>query len=132
MEDYENKILEYRLKGYCCSQILLQLGLDELEKDDPDLINAVKGLCGGLHAGLVCGALSGGACLLSLLSPQSAHKNMIPELVKWFFESFGSCNCAELLSENPANKIERCPVFVTKTYEKAKELLEELSNKKDG
>jgi len=124
LEDYKEKLFRYRLEGYCCSEMLLQLGLDEKETENPDLINAIKGLCGGLHTGLLCGALSGAACLLSFFEPEKASY-MIPALVEWFKECFGSYNCGEIIGDEPISKVEKCPVIVAKTYEKVKELLEE-------
>ncbi len=125
MEDYLDKIFEYRLRGYCCSQILLQMGLDEKKSENPELVNAVKGLCNGIYSGLVCGALSGGSCLLSLFEPDKASDQMIPLLVQWFEDNFESCDCKDILDDNPLNKVEKCPVIVSKTYEKVVELLED-------
>lgn len=124
MDDYMEKIFDYRLKGYCCTQILMQLGLDEKGTENPDLINAVKGLCNGLHSGLLCGALSGGVCLLSLFAPDKAHIKMIPALVEWFEDSFESFDCEALVGDAPRNKAEKCSEIVVRTYEKVKELLE--------
>ncbi len=125
MQDYTDKIFEYQLKGYCCSQILLQMGLDEKGLKNADLINAVKGLCSGLYSGLLCGALSGGACLLSFFEPDKASDQMIPLLVQWFEDNFESCNCKDILGDDPFNKVEKCPVIVNKTYEKVIEILED-------
>lgn len=127
MEDYVDKLFEYRLKGYCCSQILLQLGLDEKGSENSDLINAIKGLCGGLYSGLICGALSGGACLLSFFEPDKASDEMIPLLVEWFKENFEFCDCKDILGDDPMSQVEKCPVVISKTYEKVIELLEDYA-----
>jgi hypothetical protein len=127
MADYLDKIFEYRLKGYCCAQILLQMGLDEVERENQDLINAANGLCNGLHSGLVCGALSGGACLLSFFEPEKAPAQMIPDLIDWFKERFNSCDCSEIIGDDPINRVKKCPDIVVETYEKVKELLEEYT-----
>lgn len=125
MADYQERIFDLSLKGYCCSQILIQLGLDLQEEENPDMINAVKALCGGLYSGLLCGALSGGACLLSYLEPEKASEVMIPELVEWFKDRFETVNCQDIIGDNPMAKVEKCPNIVKDTYEKVLELLDE-------
>ncbi len=54
------------LKGYKCSHILVQIGLDAQEKANPDLLRAMSGLANGMGNGLTCGALSGGCCLIGM------------------------------------------------------------------
>jgi hypothetical protein len=118
MDDYIGRIMDYRLQGFCCAQILLQLGLDEKGSENPELINAVKGLCGGMHSGLACGALTGGACLLSLLEPEKAHRKMIPALTEWFLEAYGTMDCKPILEIQP----NICGDIIVRTYEMVKEL----------
>ncbi|MEN1759683.1 MULTISPECIES: DVU_1555 family C-GCAxxG-C-C protein [Anoxynatronum] len=125
MMDYLEKLMDYRLKGYCCSQMLLQLGLDDQKKENKDLINAMKGLCGGLCSGKLCGALSGGACLLSYYDPEKGALELVPQLVGWFEETFESCDCATLLKGNEGRQGEVCENLVVMTYEKVRALLEE-------
>lgn len=119
------RFMEYSLKGYCCSQILLQLGLDEIGEENETLIKAMFGLCGGLQSGLVCGALSGGVCLISLLCEKGPTVEIIPELVQWFEDEFENVNCEEILNGDAAAKAEKCPHIVMNTYEKIMELLVE-------
>ena len=83
-----------------------------------------------------CGALTGGACLISLYAGKgsseeaddSRHNEMISELVEWFGQEygsrFGSINCKDILEDNPENMNERCPDIVLKTFEKVKGILE--------
>ncbi len=130
------KIIELAQQGFLCSQILLMMGLEANGKSNPDLIRAMNGLAGGLgFSGKNCGALSGGACLISLYagkgSPEetddSRHNEMISELVQWFEDEFGlkfgGINCRDILEDNPQNMNERCPQIVLKTFEKVKEIL---------
>jgi C_GCAxxG_C_C family probable redox protein len=114
-----------RRKGYCCSQILVSVGLQLKGSQNEELVAAVKGLCGGLRSGLVCGSLSGGVCLLSLMRPETAGQRMIPELVSWFRERFGALDCTELLTLYPAAKLTQCAEIVDETAEKCLELLDE-------
>jgi hypothetical protein len=120
------------MSGYCCSQIMVKMGLDAKEKENPDLLAAVAGLCRGVHAGLICGTLTGGACLLSLYDKKEAAAFMIPQLVAWFEETYGSLyggtSCQAIIGGDPAKKFERCPGLMVETFEKCRELLEEAGH----
>lgn len=129
MNSYESRIFDLGLKGYCCSQIIVQLGLDALERENEDLINAVAGLCMGLFSGQTCGTLTGAACLLALYDKNEAAKNMIPRLVEWFDMTYtpryGGICCSNIIGDDPIKKYELCPGIILRTYEMCKEILEE-------
>jgi C_GCAxxG_C_C family probable redox protein len=138
MDELFDRMLEMSRKGYFCSQILLKLALEDEEKENPDLIRAMGGLCGGMgFSGGVCGALTGGACLLGYYlckgeddEMEDEHANeKITKLVRWFEEEVGSeygdTMCATILDGNPSHKMTRCPKIVERTYEKVMELLAE-------
>jgi hypothetical protein len=91
MTDSAQEILRLSKEGFCCSQIMLQIGLDAKKDENPELLDAVAGLCGGMHSGLCCGTLTGAACLLSMLDKANAKLHMIPRLVEWF-----KSTCTEL------------------------------------
>ena len=60
-------ILPLAQKGYCCSQIILLLGLEAQGAENPELIRAAAGLCHGIGGTRhTCGALTGASCLLAL------------------------------------------------------------------
>jgi len=59
-------LLELGAKGYSCAQMLVIGALRLMGRENPDLVRAVAGLAQGVGCGELCGALSGGACLLSL------------------------------------------------------------------
>lgn len=115
------------LKGYCCAQIMVILGLEELDEENPLLIDSVSALCLGVRGGLTCGALSGAACMLAMFDKNLANKQMIPDLVQWFKETYGEhyggVDCDNILQGNIANKAERCPKLIENTYLKAKKIL---------
>jgi hypothetical protein len=129
MNDSAGQIRDLSMSGYCCSQIMVKMGLDFMGKENPDLLNAVAGLCRGVHAGLICGTLTGGACLLSLYDKNEAAASMIPQLVAWFEETYGSLyggtSCLAIIEGDPVKKYERCPGLMVETFEKCRELLEE-------
>jgi len=130
------RMLKLSGQGFHCSQILLSLGLEAQGKTNPDLIRAMAGLAGGVgFCGDTCGALTGGACLLALYAGRGIPDEeedpklnlMVSELMEWFTEEFSECyggiHCREILADDPANQLKRCPDLVTRTYEKVKALL---------
>ncbi|EQB22210.1 hypothetical protein UNSWDHB_426 [Dehalobacter sp. UNSWDHB] len=122
-----SRIFELRLKGYCCSQIILKMGIQDAQKDEnPDLIQAVAGLCNGLHSGSICGILSGAACLISLVNPENA-KDLSIELVEWFrneFETNNGITCKDILDGDQMNRSKKCPFILAATYDTVLELLD--------
>ena len=129
MSDLSKDIAYLAAQGYCCSQIMVALGLNALGDQNPQLIDAVRGLCRGLYSGAVCGTLTGAACLLSMLDPRAAEAHMIPRLAEWFAmtfgEEYGGTDCAVILGDDPMNKFLRCPGIMERTAEKCRELLSE-------
>ncbi|MDY3954018.1 MAG: C-GCAxxG-C-C family protein [Anaerovoracaceae bacterium] len=124
MMDINEKIIDLKLQGNCCSQIIMQMGMDAMGKEkNPDLIAAMAGLCGGLHRGKVCGILTAAACLLYMRNPEEAGQGQNEELLDWFEDEFGSLDCDELLEGNPLNKAEKCPAMMDATYKKLQEML---------
>ncbi|MCB9423408.1 MAG: C_GCAxxG_C_C family protein [Ardenticatenaceae bacterium] len=130
------RMMELKQQGFYCSQILLNMALQDRGESNPALIRAARALAGGLgFAGETCGALTGGACLLGLYAgkgepdePDDPRTDqMVQELVAWFKEehgrNYGGIRCDDILVGEPANMKSRCPNLVITTYEKANELL---------
>jgi C_GCAxxG_C_C family probable redox protein len=123
-------------QGYCCSQILLILGLESQGKENPDLVRAMEGLCGGLgRTGQTCGALTGGVCLLGLYAgrgsveePRDGQLNsMVNDLVMWFEEEFNSLDCAGILDDSLDSGTDypvKCGKIVMGVYQKVQEILD--------
>jgi hypothetical protein len=132
MNSTAEEIFRLSKQGYCCSQIMIQMGLDAKGDENPELLDAVAGLCGGLHSGLCCGVLTGAVCLLSMYDKRNAASTMIPKLVKWYTEtytlSYGGISCDCIINNNLANKFERCPKMMEETYGKCRELLAEFGH----
>ena len=120
----DQNIFELKLKGYCCSQIIMELGLKKLEKENQDLVDAMAGLCDGIWQGKTCGVLSAAICLLYLANPYEASKGFVEELNEWFEDAFSTTDCDNLLEGNPMNKVEKCPMLIEATFTKVCELLE--------
>ncbi len=121
--------MELGMDGYCCSQIMVILGLEMQGKTNPDLVQAVAGLCNGLFSGETCGIISGAACMLSLFDREAAAGYLIPELVAWFKDAYmplyGSMRCQDIIGDNLGNRLSRCPEIMSATYEKSLEILAE-------
>ena len=120
----KQEVVELKLQGYCCSQILMELGLRHLGKDNPDLIAAMAGLCNGLWQGKVCGILSAAICLLYLADADATARFNGNAFHEWFEDAFGSVECDALMENNPINRIEKCPAMLEASYMKICELME--------
>lgn len=126
MDDIQ-KLRELQAKGYCCAQVMVGMGLFLRDETNDQLMQAVGGLCGGVYAGLMCGALSGAACMLSLFDPTLAREEMIPELAEWFEDEYaavyGSVNCDDILGGERSMRTQRCPMLMEETYLQARDIL---------
>ncbi|ACV69096.1 DVU_1555 family C-GCAxxG-C-C protein [Desulfohalobium retbaense] len=107
------RVLPLAQQGYCCSQIILRLGLEYQGASNPALIRAASGLCHGVGGcGHTCGALTGGACLLGLYAGkgqdnEEAHSRfplMLETLGHWFADTacaaYAGTTCQAILGEN--------------------------------
>ena len=130
--DAFDRILDLEREGLYCAQIMVQLALDAEGKENPDLVQAVRGLCGGFAwSGGPCGALSGGVCFLSLLARELGAEErikLIGEYHEWFkarTAQYGGENCENIERGDPQNMLTICPGVIMDSYEKCVELLEE-------
>ena len=130
--DAFDRIMELSREGLYCSQIMVQLALDAEGRENPELIEAVRGLCGGFAwSGGPCGALSGGACLLSLLGRGldiSEREELVAEFHRWFAgrtAQFGGEDCNDITGGDRGNMFSVCPGVIIDSYEKCVELLAE-------
>jgi len=123
------RIMRLSAQGLCCSQIMVTMALDANEDENPQLVDAVRGLCRGLGRGYACGVLLGAVCVLSMMDPHLAESELIPHLVEWFeatyTDRYGGVTCPAIIGDDPMNKCERCPRIMAETYEKCQALLEE-------
>lgn len=120
----EEKIFTLKMNGYCCSQIIMQIGLEMLGKENEDLVEAMAGLCDGAKCGKICGVVSASICLLYLADSKEAEKWTVAEYTDWFEDSFGALDCDELLGDDPMAKLEKCPVFLQNSLLKLSELID--------
>ena len=132
------RIADLKSQGFYCSQILVLLGLELQGKANPDLVRSVQALAGGVgFSGRLCGALTGGACLLGLYagkgSPNESEDErlnlMVLALMDWFDQTtghqYGGVDCEQILEGRQSNIPLRCPGIIQAVYQKSKELLVE-------
>lgn len=142
MDDAQLMLLELGGKGYSCAQMVLIGALRLMGRDNPDLIRAMAGLAQGVGcSGEICGALSGGVCLIALhtgkgLDGEEALPEglaLMDELVEWFRAELcggGAVTCDALLGaagggSGRAMDAGLCGNLVAKTWAKAVTLLAE-------
>jgi hypothetical protein len=136
MSDVVFRMIELAQKDYCCSQILIMLGLECQDTTNKELVRSMAGLCHGLgHSGELCGALSAGACLLAFHAGKGADEErvderleiMIGDLTEWFKEqvgaSHGGIKCSEITGAACKPDISRCGAIVADTYAMVMQIL---------
>ena len=134
MDNIFLQMMRLNAKGFCCAQIILIMALETQGKTNVELVRSLGGLCFGVNwSGEVCGALSGGACLISLYAgkgddgerPDGRCMKMVSELVEWFTmaadDEYGGTRCHEILEKCPDRSI--CSLIVADTYKKCMDIL---------
>jgi hypothetical protein len=122
--ELDEKLFELKCRGYCCSRIIMALGLDRLGRENPDLLAAMEAFCNGLNEGKICGTLAAAVSLLFVADAPAAKAELRETLMDWFYDRFGGYDCDEIVQGNEMNKIAVCPGMIAETYEKVCELLE--------
>ncbi len=135
MNEYDVDILRLASAGFCCSQIVMQLGLEVQGVSNPGLVRAVSGLCHGFPATSgACGAVTGAACLLGYFAGKGASdadenerlQLMLSELSEWSEEylssQFGGIRCADIVTDgSPDTTV--CGRLISDCYGRAMTLL---------
>ena len=134
MDDMIFQMMRLKAKGFCCAQIIVILALEAQGRTNADLVRSMGGLCFGISwSGEVCGALSGGACLISLYAGKGGdeeasdrrYMTMVGELTGWFRgaadDEYGGTRCNEILERFPDRSM--CGRIVADTYEKCMNIL---------
>lgn len=136
--DIAFKVFKLSALGYCCTQIMLKMALEE-EAENEDLIRSANGLCNGIAGRQeTCGILLGGIMILGLYAGKGKDEeyykenygDMVHEFTDWFEEEFESTDCVDLIGVNKFDDGEnsymiKCGNIIEKTYEKVVELLME-------
>lgn len=136
LDDSGLKMMELAGKGYCCTQILILLALDEMDRENPDLVRAAAGLCNGLgDCTGTCGVFTGAALLLGLYSGKGSDMEeaneclpvMLEDLHDWFggeTDQYGGATCNDILGGECGHPDPvRCGGLVSAAYNKVREIL---------
>jgi hypothetical protein len=122
-DDVARRVRELGLSGRCCTQIMVQMALDEIGAENPQMVDAVGALCLGLFSGRTCGALTGGLLAMALRSSAPVDGELCEQLVEWFETEHGSLECDDLLKGDSMARFTTCPAIVGRTYEESMQLL---------
>ena len=124
MDDLDVRVNGLGLAGRCCTQIMVQLALEERSEENPQMVEAVGALCLGLFNGLVCGALTGGALAMAILAGGGPPDGvLVADLVDWFRHEYEMIDCDVVTGGDPSVQLTRCPAMVGATYAEAKSIL---------
>ncbi|HWQ41768.1 MAG TPA: C-GCAxxG-C-C family protein [Desulfosporosinus sp.] len=126
--------------GYCCTQIMVKMALDEEEKENEDLLRALNGFCKGVGstAPKICGVITAGIAILGLYAGKGndlefskpGYSRMADEYTEWFETEFGGTDCQDLIGVvsiiDWSTKQEyrlKCGNILLKSYIKVQEIL---------
>jgi hypothetical protein len=138
LEEIQLTVMQLAGRGYCCSQIMALTALNDMGRDNPDLIRTMAALCSGMGDGAgACGVYSGAVCALALHAGKGCDAEMqderlpllIDEMRDWFLERtscFGGTSCAAVCgNEDGRAAPDRCGPLIGDAVIRVKELLAE-------
>lgn len=137
MDDASLTIMQLGSLGLCCSQILMQLALDDMGEENVPLVRAMSGLCNGLGREGICGAASGAACVLALHGAkgsameeeEDSYQLMLAEFMEWFEGTapgrWGGTSCEMIMDGSDKMEIGTCGDIITASRNKVLEILAE-------
>lgn len=139
MNDTAFRIFKLASAGFCCTQIMLKLALEDEDKENTDLIRAVNGFCAGIgYNKKTCGVLTGGIAIIGLYAGKGEEREfykenynaMMKEYMDWFEEEFESTECGDIIGiqsiSDDAGNITypvKCGDILQKSYEKVQEIV---------
>jgi hypothetical protein len=135
MDDTAIRILRHGAQGLCCSQILMQMALEDMGEENLPLVRAMAGLCNGVEIGSICGTASGGACVLALYGAAGGGQEealegyplMQAEFMEWFQQTgplrWGGITCDEILGEGKGKDLEGCGAIMVAVRHRILEIL---------
>ncbi len=134
LEQLHREVKESSLRGYLCSQIVVDVGLRHLNMASEDVLRAVGGLVGAQGMmGATCGALTAAACLIAYaafgrVDPDRTYM-LIQELEDRFnnerVSQYPGNRCDDLLESDPQKvPTDICPPVIAGSIRIALELLE--------
>jgi C_GCAxxG_C_C family probable redox protein len=116
MDKQEDRVLNEQLKGRCCSQIIMELALEDLGKENEELVDAMAGFCMGMGKGEICGALAAAVAALHVADTEKATESWQDEFMDWFNGRFGAYDCHDIIHNDPELRMQTCPNLVLETW----------------
>ncbi|WP_028319479.1 DVU_1555 family C-GCAxxG-C-C protein [Desulfobulbus elongatus] len=136
MDDTALRIMQLAGQGFCCSQIMIKLSLDDMGEDNPPLVRSMAGLCEGMGCGDICGVASGAACVLALYAAKGSAGEealdcfplLLAQFMEWFKGSattWGGIRCDDIVAYQGGRKPEVCGGIMLRAREVVLGLLAE-------
>ena len=123
MIDIAERVQQLSMKGLCCSQIVMAIGLEMREEENDSLVRAMAGACNGLCSESACGAFIAGACLLALFTDTDVSP-FVRQLREAFVSEFSSINCPDLVDIRQRD-VQKCKDITVRTCEMCFEIMED-------
>lgn len=128
MDETALRIMQLHAHGYCCSQIMIKLSLEDMGEENIPLVRAMAGLCEGSSCGDLCGVASGAACVLSLYAakgsdeeqPLDCYPILLSQFMDWFKTSattWGGIRCEDIVAFQGGRKPEVCGDIMLRSRE---------------
>lgn len=122
------RILQLSGEGLCCSQIMIQLALEDMGETNLPLVRAMAGLCEGMGCGDLCGVATGAACVIALYAargsgeeePLDCYPLLLARFMEWFKENgpgWGGIRCDEIVDYQGGRKPEVCGNILLRSRE---------------
>lgn len=139
MTDTLMRLMRLQARGYPCSMMMMLMALEEQDRRNPALVRSMAGLANGIgdFSGS-CGALTAGACIISLNAGDGEGSEydkdrllpMLELLNEWFTErtaGYGGCLCHEITDNRAGapDMAQRCGQLIADTYDRVMEILVE-------
>jgi hypothetical protein len=135
MEELLKRVKASSEKGNLCSQIVVDIGLDHLGRQKPEIVKAAGGLAGAQgFVEVTCGALTAAGMLIATAAIDHMERDqmymLIQELEERFNQEIASSypgnQCGDFLDADPHKlPTEVCPPIIAGATKIALELLEE-------
>lgn len=121
--ELKERLFNSMIKGHCCSQTIMSLCLEDLDKENEDLVIAMTAFCNGMGEGKICGTLAAAIAVLHVANTEEATDSWQDELMDWFYDSFGDYDCYGIIGDDDRKQISLCPVIIEETYLKLREYI---------
>jgi hypothetical protein len=136
MDDTSLRVMQLNAQGFCCSQIMMQLTLEDMGVENVALVRAMAGLCEGIAVGDLCGVAAGGACIIALYTAKGSGEEtvldcyplLLSRFMDWYkdnADSWGGIRCDDIIAFHGGRKPEVCGDMMVRAREMILQLLAE-------